>query len=442
MRTDRQEATAREAEEAVLGALLIDSSRFRDVDGLISPEHFTSDARMAICRVIAEAARSNELADVVTVSTALPETQDYCFDLIKSTPGTAMLIPWAGIVRENWRLRQAIMIATNLMANCRDRDGQAIDGAVRDLMALDVDSFDHEHTTRSALESAWRQIHTAHDSGGALAGLTSGLQPLDDALGGFHASDLVVVAARPAMGKTGFLLGATEAGSRQGPVGLISGEQPHDQVGMRWVAAGSGISLHRLRAGRLYNDNEWARASKAVQEYSLLPIHISDAAAPDLTDVERIARKWRHKHGIKGLYVDYLQRIQVSSMRKAPRHERVGEVAMRLKNLARDLEIPVIALAQLDREADKDERPKMHHLANSSEIEKESDQIILPWRDLSNPKAVIAKAEMNVVKNRHGMIGTIHCRWHGASTSFVSKERGDQLEAEYEERKRGREAMS
>lgn len=436
--TDRHDTSARDAEEAVLGALLIDSSRFRDVDGLICPEHFTSDARAAICRVIAEASRGKEVADAVTVSASLPQVQDYVYELIQAVPGTAMLIPWANIVRDNWRNRQAMMVATNLIGRLKDRDEEAIATAMRELGRLEDDRPEEFHDSRSALTAAWQQINAAHDSGGAMVGLTSGLQPLDDALGGFHDSDLIVVAARPAIGKTGFLLGATEAGSRQGPVGLISGEQPHDQVGMRWVAAGSGISLHRLRAGRLYNENEWARASTAVQEYSRLPIHISDAAAPDLTEVIRIARKWRHKHGIRGLYVDYLQRIQVGSMRKAPRHERVGEVAMQLKNLARDLEIPVIALAQLDREADKDERPKMHHLANSSEIEKESDQIILPWRDLSDPKALIAKAEMNVVKNRHGMIGTIHCRWHGASTSFVSKERGDVIEAEYEERRRAR----
>jgi len=187
-----------------------------------------------------------------------------------------------------------------------------------------------------------------------------------------------------------------------------------------WMATGSSVSVGKLRTARI-EDHQWSGLTEAVRAYSDRPIRIYDRSSPDIADVARVARRWKHQFGIRALYVDYLQKLENAAMAKSPRHERIGAIAKSLKNLARELRIPVVALAQVSREVEKrpDQRPLMCDLADSSEIEKEADQIMTLWRDLSNPAADYAPAEINVVKNRHGNIGRVHCLWRGAQTAFV-----------------------
>lgn len=334
-------------------------------------------------------------------------------------PATDARYP-AGLLITGWRDRESLRIAHQLADECSRREEGAADRAIAALMALHSDERDCEHTAKSAMQQAWAEVMAAHEAGGQLIGVPTGLSDLDETLGGLHDSDLIVIGARPAMGKTGLLLGMTAAASRLGSVGLISGEQPASQVGMRWIASGSGVSVGRLRAAKI-EEEQWGKIQGAVTEFSGRPVRLLDRSSPDITEVIRVARRWKHQYGIRALYVDYLQRLEISGMGKSPKHERIGAIARQLKNLARDLGIPVIALAQVNRavEQRQDQRPMMSDLSDSSEIEKEADQIMMLWRDLSNPLADFAPAEINVVKNRHGNIGKVPCLWHGASTSFV-----------------------
>lgn len=324
----------------------------------------------------------------------------------------------AGILLTAWRDRQAQQIGASLIESSASREEGAVDRAISALMELHSEDRAVEHTSYTAMQAALEQAYRASENGGRLMGIPTGIHDLDDTLGGLHDSDLIVIGARPAMGKTGMLLGMTSACGRMGAAGLISGEQAHDQVGLRWLAAGAHVSVGRLRAGKFDGDDRDAMTDAAAR-YGALPIHILDRSSPDLAEVSRVARRWRHQYGIRALYVDYLQKIEIDSMARSPKHERIGAVARGLKNLARELRIPVVVLAQVNREADG-ERPQMKHLSDSSEIEKEADQIIMLWRDLTNPRAEYAKAELNIVKNRHGNIGVVHCSWHGGSTSFVT----------------------
>lgn len=155
--------TPKEAEESVLGALLMDSSAFTEVDGILEPEHFSGAGRAAIYRHVREQSRKREMADVVTVSCAMPEESDYAFAMIQQTAGTAMLVPWAQLVREKWVLRQAAMIGSNLAASCRGNDADSIDEAVKALMALRKASGAHQFTTRNAVEEAYAHIREASE---------------------------------------------------------------------------------------------------------------------------------------------------------------------------------------------------------------------------------------------------------------------------------------
>ena len=386
---------------------------YAELWGYITRENQEAEADFI---TVAEAAERDGRRHVVTLATEI--ACDSSMFVVTAPAGKCALVV-AG-----WRNREARRIAADLADGAARREEGAIDAAVAALMALHAEDRECEHTAKSAMTAAWHQVMAAHEAGGVLVGIPTGLADLDETLGGLHDSDLIVIGARPAMGKTGLLLGMTLAGSEKGPVGLISGEQPHEQVGLRWMATGSGVSVGKLRAAKVAEE-QWSGLTGAVKRYADRPIRILDRSSPDIAEVIRVARRWKHQHGIKALYVDYLQKLEISGMGNAPKHERVGAVAKALKNLARDLRIPVVALAQVSRKVEEraNQRPMMGDLADSSEIEKEADQIMTLWRDQSNPNAEFAPAEVNVVKNRHGNIGTVHCLWRGASTAFVSLDR-------------------
>lgn len=389
--------------------------------------HFASEQHAALWETIQALEADSKPTDPVSVADVLEQSGRRSLAVLAMeiaasrdiAPSSNAAYP-AGILLTAWRDRESVRIGQELASDASRREEGCVDRAIAALMALHAQDESHEHTAASAMRAAWQQVVAAKERGGRLVGVPTGLTSLDNSLGGFHDGDLIVVGARPAMGKTGLLLGMTEAAARTGEAGLITGEQPHEQVGLRWMAAGSGVSLGRLRAGKLFDDDDWRSAARAVSDFSALPIRMLDRSSPDIAEVIRVARRWKHQHGIRALYVDYLQRIEMAALARSPKHERVGAVARALKNLARDLRIPVVVLAQVNREAEG-ERPQMKHLADSSEIEKEADQIMMLWRDLSDPKAETSPAEINVVKNRHGNIGTVHCLWHGASTSFVDR---------------------
>lgn len=392
----------------------------------LRPEHFANEHHGRVWEAITGMSLDGKPIDGVSVMEILEReghkgVAQMALDIACASDLFSTSSPryYADILVDAWRGREARSIATELDRAARGREPDAIDNAIAGLMALHAGDRDCEHTAKSAMRAAWQQVEAAALNGGALIGLPTGLTDLDESLGGLHDSDLIVIGARPAMGKTGLLLQMVLAASKGHPVGLISGEQPHEQVGLRWMAAGSHVSVGRLRAAKIEED-QWSQLSVAVSELSERPVRIYDRSSPELVDVIRVARRWKQQHGIKALYVDYLQRIEIRS--DAPKHERVGMVARGLKNLARDLQIPVIALAQVSRKVEErqNQRPQMSDLADSSEIEKEADQILTLWRDLTNPQADTAPAEINIVKNRHGNIGAIPLRWHGASTSFRS----------------------
>lgn len=392
------------------------------------PLHFQSEQHGAIWETILALDGEGKPSDYVSVFERLERTHNKSLGVLAMNIGSANdLYPaakpsyYAGLLVTAWRDREALQIARTLAAASSAREEGAVDRAIAALMALHAEQRECEYTARQAMSAAYRQVVAANEAGGALVGIPTGLADLDEVLGGLHDSDLIVIGARPAMGKTGLLLGMIDAASHSHAVGLISGEQPYEQVGLRWMAAEAKVPVGRLRNARLESE-EWPRLGEAAKSWNDRAVRIYDRSAPDIADVIRVARRWKHQHGIKALYVDYLQKLEIHSEAKAPKHERIGMIARALKNLARDLQIPVIALAQVNRKVEErqNQRPMMSDLADSSEIEKEADQIMTLWRDQSNPQARTQPAEVNVVKNRHGNTGTVECLWMGEHTRFVN----------------------
>ena len=416
---------AMQAEDAVIGAVLLNSSVLAGLD-LGVGDFVTPNAKQ-----VWQAIQNVDMAgpvELVTVCAWLKENTggrdwaQYLSERLRNTPSAANVGAYAKELRKVRQKIAATEACQQALQEIPSKGMGAIDTLMGALMEVTATAKNYEYTMKEALSAAVDLMEEARK--GNVRTIPTGLVDLDEKLGGFHPSDLVVVGGRPAMGKTAVLMNfALKSGK---PVGIISSEQPHEQIGLRTLAINSGVGLGKIRAGKM-TDIEWDMLPKAIARHSDSGIHINDKSGISIMEVVRQARKWRHMHGIEALYVDYIQRIKSSDPR-AKRYEQVGEVVRQLKELARELDIPVVALAQVSRDVEKrtNRRPSMGDMSDSSEIEKEADQIMCLYRDeVYNPetqdKGII---EILIEKNRHGPTGEVRAYWMGANQRVENLARG------------------
>ena len=419
--TNQPEEKAVSSEYAVIGGLLLDSSRLSEID--LDASDFLIRANAKIFEAVVDLVNDDQDADAVSVADFLEKSStakggkwlQTTVQLANNTATAANILTYARIVRDESTRRKALAVAENLKIGLREGT-DAVDEAIKELMLLAAPKRTHDCTVKQAVSGALDEIERAFNAKGALTGITTGLHDMDSSLGGLHRSDLVVIGARPSVGKTAFMLNLADNSGV--PVGIISGEQGRDQVGLRLIAKNGKLNAHRLRIGKV-DDEEWGRTTMAVSKLINKQIFINDKPNPSIDDVMRQARKWKFQYDIKALYIDYLQRIRTPAIMRAPRHEQVGHVALSLKELARELDIPVVALAQVNRNVEErvSKRPNMGDLKDSGSIEQEADVIAMLYRDDvydadSRDKGII---EINVAKNRHGPTGLIKCLWHAES---------------------------
>lgn len=422
-----------EAEQAVLGGLMLSESAWERVS-LDEADFYRRDHAL-IYRAMGGLVAKNQPIDAVTLGEWFEREgladqvggSRYVLELASTTPSAANIGAYAGIVREKAMLRRVIDAATQIASAGYDPSGKSsaevLDGAIGALMSMHRRERRAEWAMKDVLKLAFDRITHAWEHKGEIVGVPCGLAKLDAHLGGFHPSDLTVIGARPAMGKTALLLGMARHAAANGyPVGVVSGEQPAVQLGLRMVALSSGVDASKFRSGHL-SDEDWSRVSAAMRDDHGLPIHVYDKAAPSIADVMRCARRWKREHGIRALYVDYLQRLEGPGERS---YERVSAIAKGLKNIARDLDIPVIVLAQVKREVESrtDKRPHMGDLCDSSEIEKEADQILTLYRDdyYNEQSEQAGTAEIIIDKNRHGECVTVRVAWLAQVMRFADYE--------------------
>lgn len=414
----QKDQTITDIERALLATLMLRPGDCHKVE--VRADHFLSEVHADLYTAISTLASDSKPTDPVTVSDYFEQAgrqsiANLALDIGNSGLITPMPQVFAYRVMTAWRQRKAREIG---MALVESTDDKAVDGAIASLMNLHAVEQNHEWDAKQAANAAFQALTVIHEAGGKLPGVTTGLADVDEKLGGLHKGDMVVVGGRAAMGKTAFLMGMARAAAHAGnPVGIISGEQPVEQVTLRNFSAESNIDAKKFRnAG--FDEAEWGKLFGAVATTSELPMWFLDRSAPTLAEVVRVARRWKHKHGIKALYVDYLQRIAGEGERK---HEQVGFVARGLKNLARDLEIPVIVLAQVSRavEGRASQVPRMGDLSDSSEIEKEADQVLMLFRPgYYDENAPQNTARVIVEKNRHGPTGYVEVSWKGGTMTF------------------------
>jgi replicative DNA helicase len=419
-----------EAEQSVLGGLMIKPDAIEAVADKLSVADFYRKDHQLIYRAMLELSARGQPCDAVTLSdwfdangfSEMIGGASYPMELANGTPSAANIVAYAQIVREKAQRRTLIDMATSLSEEAWAGSGEApelIDGAIVELMAMQKVEARAEFTLRQAMTLAYQEAQAAKERGGKIPGIPTGLDRLDTVLGGWHDSDLVVIGARPSMGKTALLLNFMLATSL--PCGLISAEQPAQQIGARVMSIRSHVPAERLRNGR-FDVDDLRKLEYAIGDLVERTCQIYDRSSPTIADVSRIARKWKQQNGIRALFVDYVQRVEASSTdKRTPKHERVGEVVKGLKNLARDLGIPVIALAQVGRQVDtrEDKQPGMGDLSDSSEIEKEADQILTLYRPVVyNEEEDPALAIISVEKNRHGQTGIVKAAWLAETMRF------------------------
>lgn len=426
-----------EAEQSVLGGLMLAPDALARLP--LDESDFYRRDHALIWRAICELDRKSQPFDAVTLAEWF-EAQGlseqvagggYLIELAATTPSAANIAAYAAIVRDKAVLRRGIEVGSQLVSDCYEPEGrdsaEIIDTSIGSMMALAKQQARHEYTLRDAMNRAMTEMQEAFVAGGELRGVPSGFARLDARLGGFHKGDLVFIGARPKMGKTALLVNMVRNAARKNiSCGVISGEQSAIQLAQRFLALETAIHGEKMRNGNLAEE-EWEKLSVGVRRLLEQRIQISDTGGPTIDQVRRLARKWKKEHGIGALYVDYLQRLR---WRKAKdRVEEVGEVARGLKDIARDLEIPVIALAQVKRDVEtrSDKRAEASDIANSDEATREADQILMLYReevyyDEKNERGNPVRrgvAELNIEANRHGPTGQFELAWMAETMRFA-----------------------
>jgi len=374
-RLDRVPPYNLEAEESVLGSMLISREAIMTVLEILSEEDFYRKSNQEIFRSIKELFAAGEPIDVITLAdylqkkNLLEETggNTYIHSLISSIPLAANAEHYARIVKHNAVLRKLIYAATEIatmgyevpedLYSTVDRSQQLIFSIYQD---LNNDKRSGKFSViKDVLSEVYEQVESLYSKKSKITGVPTGYTDLDKLTSGLHASDLIIIASRPGMGKTSFALGIARnaAMAEKIPVAIFSLEMSKEQIAQRLMCSESRIDLHRLRSGNL-RDDEWVKLAGAIETLAECNIYIDDAAFLTIMDLRSRARMLASSYGIKLLIVDYLQLLQSGVNYKENRVLEVTDISRNLKSIAKELKIPVIAVSQLSREVEKRESKK------------------------------------------------------------------------------------
>ena len=433
----KQPPQSLEAEQAVLGSILIDSRVVADVVGILTPEDFFLQQNKEIFETVYTMFNFSQTIDPVTVLNKMKElgvyhdnSRDYILQLMEITPTAANVVRYANIVREKSMLRGLAKASTDISEMVHDEIGTAsemLETAEKKIYALRKgernDSLEHIGTI---LHKVYDRLTELSKSDSLIPGLSTGLRDLDTKINGLNNSDLILVAARPAMGKSAFALNlATNVAKKyKKTVAIFNLEMSREQLAMRLLASESFIDMQKLATGKL-SDEEWTKLCMASYALSQTDIRIDDNPSVTVADINA---KCRRLDNLGLVVIDYLQLMQGSGYGKNSENRVtvVGEISRSLKIMAKELNIPVICLSQLSRavESRTDKRPILSDLRESGAIEQDADSVMFLYRDEYYNENTEDKglAECIVSKNRHGETGTVKLQWFGPYQTFADRE--------------------
>jgi replicative DNA helicase len=427
-----------QAEQSVLGGLMLDNQTWDSVaDKIVETDFYRKDHRL-IFRAIAQLAEKQIPFDVITLSEALDAIGElenagglaYLGMLARDTPSAANIVAYANIVRDRSVLRQLIHVGTNISDSAFNPEGrdtaELLENAERQVFEIAEQKQRGQGgfmPIKSLLATAVDKIETLFEQEGNITGASTGFNDFDEMTSGLQPSDLIIVAGRPSMGKTTIAMNMAENIAIKGdkPVAVFSMEMPGDSLAMRMMSSLGRIDQHKVRTGKL-DDDEWPRLTSAINLLAETKLFIDDTPALTPTEVRSRARRLVREHGPLGLIViDYLQLMQ-SPASGDNRVQQISDISRGLKALAKELEVPVIALSQLNRNLEQrtDKRPVMSDLRESGGIEQDADLIVFVYRDeVYNPDSPDKGiAEIIISKQRNGPIGKVRLTFLGQYTRF------------------------
>ena len=429
-----------EAEQAVLGGLMLENGTWDQIADTLNENDFHLFDHRIIFRAIADLAYQNQPFDVVTLADKIKHSEDasgvnsqnvtaYMATIAKETPTAANIVAYAEIVREKSILRQLATTGTDIAGTAYQTQGmhsrELLDIAEKKIFEIG----DHGSKgiggfkgMKELLKTTVERIDELFERGETITGTATGFDQFDENTSGLQKGDLVIVAGRPSMGKTSLAMNMAEYAviQKQETVAIFSMEMPSHQLTMRMLSSIGRINQQNIRTGKL-TDEDWPRLTSAVSMLSESKLFIDDSAALTPTEIRARARRLKREHGLSLIVIDYLQLMQVTGSGENRTND-VSEISRSLKALAKELEVPVIALSQLNRSLEQrtDKRPVMSDLRESGAIEQDADLIVFIYRDevYNEDSPDKGTAEIIVAKQRNGPIFKTRLTFLGQYTRF------------------------
>ena len=416
---------------------MLDNSVWDNIADIINEKDFYRHDNALVFRAIHDLGANDQPYDVVTVSEWLSARSEldaigglaYLSILANDTPTAINVKAYANIVREYSILRALIQVGNEISASAFNADGrpskELLDEAERKVFLIAEQGAGNRQgfeAINDLLGRAVQRVEEMYKSDEALTGISSGFGKFDDKTSGLQKSDLIIVAGRPSMGKTSFAMNLAEnaALNTENSVAIFSMEMPGEQLALRMMSSLGRIDSHNLRTGKL-DDHDWPRLISSVNMLSKAKLFIDDSPALSPTELRARTRRLKREHGLDLVIIDYLQLMQVSGTTEN-RATEISEISRSLKALAKELNVPIVALSQLNRSVEQrpDKRPVMSDLRESGGIEQDADVILFIYRDeVYNPdSADKGTAEIIIRKQRNGPIGTVRLAFLGQYTRF------------------------
>ena len=427
------------AERSVLGSVLLENHAIDEIADILRPEHFYSDIHQSIFAAILRLHEANRRSDIVTLAEELDarlQLEDiggapYLLEILETVPHAAHAKYYAEIVRDKWIQRSLTNVCTEILRDCYDGSDDTADVLQRAEQGIFQILENQESGAKLSMDEIMHatldRINARAGKEGSISGLSTGFEELDRQTNGFQPSEFIIIAARPSMGKTAFVCNVAEyvAGAGQTATLIFSLEQSKLELAERFLCIRARLDGHRLRKGQLEPAERHA-LMQASSELSELPLFIDDQPGRTVGQISAICRRLKRRNNLGLVVIDYLQLIE-SDDKRASREQQIAQITRRLKGIAKECELPVIALSQLNRgvELREDKRPRLADLRESGAIEQDADIVMFLHRpDAYNPDDRPGLAEIVVAKHRSGPTGIVNLQWKKESMRFTDHEGG------------------
>lgn len=421
-----------DAEKSILGAILLDRDALVKVLSFLRPDHFYEKRHAIIYKAMSDLFMASISIDQLTLTDFLQKQntlqevggRSYLVELIEAVPTSAHAEQYAKTIKEKSLRRSLITAAASITDLAFDEEkptNDVVNQAQHELFTVSVQGVDKGFThIRDVLGQVIEEAAQVNHTDGSLLGVTTGFRDLDNQLGGLQRSDLIIVAARPSMGKTSLALDMVRCMAlEKKKVAFFSLEMSQQQLASRMLSSYSGVGLWETRTGKL-NDDEFAKLSEGLGVLSDLDISIDDTPGANIVEIRTKARRLYMEQGIDAIFIDYLQLIQGNT--REGRVQEVSQISQELKNMARELKVPVVALSQLSRKTEDrpDRMPQLSDLRDSGSIEQDADVVMFIHREEYYDPETEKKgvAEIKIAKHRNGPTGSVDIAWVKEMASF------------------------